>query len=325
MARKDKKSAFQAFYKLLESNTLLYCVVLLLLLKILIVGDIAQNLFLADISKNELITFVNHSREAVGLNQLAESDKLDEAAYLKAQNMVQNQYFDHTSPTGVSPWYWFSKTGYDYKYAGENLAIGFFDSKEVYNAWLLSSSHRENILNPNYTEIGIAVVDRFGNNNTTVVVQLFGSPKNNMVLTKNSLTVNNNNDNVSQTTESVGQIENDFKNDKNEEIVNNNSRNNAPVPNPRFVLGEQRTVATTNLYSKILSYVIYDYKDVANNVIYAFSMIVLGILGLGLVANSGNFSKNFVFRSILIFVLIGFVLLLDKKTIISFIPHQTKI
>ena len=165
--------------RFLQSNFLLYCVVLLLALKIvavLITINIPHNIFFADITKSTLENFVNQTRQSVGLLPLTESDKLDQAAQLKADNMVQNQYFDHTSPSGITPWAWFLKAGYVYKYAGENLAIGFYESEEVYDAWLNSPSHKANIVNPNYTEVGTAILKGFGPNNSIVVVQEFGSP-----------------------------------------------------------------------------------------------------------------------------------------------------
>ena len=86
-------------------------------------------------------------------------------------------YFAHESPTGVTPWFWFKEAGYTFLYAGENLAINFTESSDVENAWMASPKHKENILNANFREIGIATVDGVYNNNpTTFVVQMFGTP-----------------------------------------------------------------------------------------------------------------------------------------------------
>jgi hypothetical protein len=103
---------------------------------------------------------------------------LEEAARLKAKDMFANGYFAHESPKGTSPWHWFGVAGYDYEYAGENLAIGFLEPEEVYNGWVQSFTHHQNLLNPNFKEIGVAVVSgKFNGNHTTIVVQLFGSQK----------------------------------------------------------------------------------------------------------------------------------------------------
>ena len=166
--------------KIMESNILLGFVVLLLLLKIVLIGfsvNLPFNVFFADITKITLENLANQTRQSLGLGILASSLKLDQAARLKAEDMVKNQYFSHTSPTGVTPWFWFSQTDYNYKYAGENLAIGFFDSEEVYRAWLDSPSHKANLVNPNYREIGTAIASGFGQNKAVVVVQFFGSLK----------------------------------------------------------------------------------------------------------------------------------------------------
>ena len=137
------------FVRFLQSNILLYCVVLLLVLKIgttLISINIPQNIFFADITKFALENFANQTRQSLGLAPLVVNEKLNQAAQLKAENMVQNNYFDHTSPPGVTPWFWFKQAGYSYKYAGENLARDFTNPNSAVEAWMNSSTHRENIL-----------------------------------------------------------------------------------------------------------------------------------------------------------------------------------
>ena len=87
--------------KILQGNILLYCVVLLLVLKIFTIVisiNFPQNIFFADITKSALENLVNTTRQSYGLAPLTENKKLNEAAKLKAENMVQNQYFSHTSP-----------------------------------------------------------------------------------------------------------------------------------------------------------------------------------------------------------------------------------
>jgi len=70
--------------------------------------------------------------------------------------MAANSYFAHTSPSGVTPWDWFEKVGYQFSYAGENLAVDFSNSQDVTNAWMNSPEHRSNIMNSNFTQIGMA-------------------------------------------------------------------------------------------------------------------------------------------------------------------------
>jgi len=125
--------------------------------------------------KSKIIQLTNIDRSQFDLPILKNNSELDHAAYLKAQDMINNDYFAHTSPQGKDSWYWFEKANYDYHYAGENLAINFNNANEVNNAWMNSPTHRENILNKNYSEIGIAIISgEFDKKDTTIIVQMFG-------------------------------------------------------------------------------------------------------------------------------------------------------
>jgi len=129
-------------------------------------------------AKDEIVSQTNAFREFLGLGDLKENSVLDQAASQKLQNMITNQYFAHTSPTGVSPWYWIEINNYGYIYAGENLAIGFLTAKDTVDAWENSPSHRTNLANPNFKEMGVAVAPaKIQNSEGFLVVQLFGTPK----------------------------------------------------------------------------------------------------------------------------------------------------
>lgn len=131
----------------------------------------------ANLASNVLVDLTNNSRVANNEAPLLLNTKLQHAAFLKGENMSSLGYFAHESPTGVTPWYWFKEAGYTFLYAGENLAINFTESTDVENAWMASPKHKENILNANFKEIGIATVDGvYQNNPTTFVVQMFGTP-----------------------------------------------------------------------------------------------------------------------------------------------------
>jgi hypothetical protein len=96
---------------------------------------------------------------------------------MKAQHMANNEYFAHYSPDGVSPWYWFNEVSYNFVHAGENLAIHFTDSGDVVEAWMESPTHRANIMNGNYAEIGVGTAEgTYEGYPTVYVVQLFGTP-----------------------------------------------------------------------------------------------------------------------------------------------------
>ncbi len=124
-----------------------------------------------------VVDLTNDERTELSEPILQRSLVLDEAARLKAEHMAKNQYFAHYSPDGVSPWYWFEQVDYTYAHAGENLAIHFNDSSAVMKAWMESPTHRANIVNEDYTEIGVGTAQgTFEGYETVYVVQLFGTP-----------------------------------------------------------------------------------------------------------------------------------------------------
>lgn len=128
------------------------------------------------ISQENVVDLVNYSRVKEGLNVLVENSKLNQAALEKAKDMIGHNYFAHTSPQNVTPWFWFEKNQYDYQYAGENLAINFQNAEEEHEAWMESADHKKNILNPKYQEIGVAVEKGVIENKLAIVtVQMFGT------------------------------------------------------------------------------------------------------------------------------------------------------
>lgn len=133
--------------------------------------------YAANISPTDVIRLTNEQRTAQGLSPLSENSTLDQAALAKGNDMLAKGYWAHFAPDGTTPWSFFLKFGYKYQYAGENLARDFSDSASAVNAWMNSPSHRENILNSNYKDIGIGVVEgSLAGSDTTIIVQFFGSP-----------------------------------------------------------------------------------------------------------------------------------------------------
>ncbi|PJE50380.1 MAG: hypothetical protein COV29_04395 [Candidatus Yanofskybacteria bacterium CG10_big_fil_rev_8_21_14_0_10_36_16] len=124
----------------------------------------------------EIITKTNIVRANNNLPPLNANVELDLAASKKLQDMISNGYFAHISPEGTTPWFWIKNSGYKYVYAGENLAIGFTEAEATVEAWFESPSHRENLLNSNYDEIGVAVgkVENLDGYSGILVVQMFG-------------------------------------------------------------------------------------------------------------------------------------------------------
>lgn len=124
----------------------------------------------------DIIYLTNQARLQNNLPFLSVNPKLTEAAHLKAQNMLDEDYFNHQSPDGREPWDFIELFGYSYVFAGENLAINFTDTSTTFQAWMNSDSHRENILFPQFQEIGVATHSAEKNGTTvTVSVQMFGS------------------------------------------------------------------------------------------------------------------------------------------------------
>lgn len=129
-----------------------------------------------DVSVQELLLYTNQQRNEEGIPSLVLNDQLSRAAELKAYNMLEKNYWAHTSPDGVTPWYFIKKVGYDYKYAGENLARGFNTASDVVNAWMDSKTHRKNILSKDYKDIGFAIQTGMLNGEETVlIVEMFGN------------------------------------------------------------------------------------------------------------------------------------------------------
>lgn len=134
--------------------------------------------FATDIQTQEIIELTNEQREKESLGDLTINVELEKAATMKAEHMFAHDYWAHIAPDGTTPWFFIKQEGYEFQSAGENLARDFDNSEGVVEAWMNSPTHRENILTKQYQEIGVAVVNgTLGGQETTLVVQLFGTPK----------------------------------------------------------------------------------------------------------------------------------------------------
>lgn len=129
-----------------------------------------------NIDQKKLIELTNIERQKNGLSPVSENEALDRAAALKAQNMFSENYWAHFAPSGKTPWDFILGSGYKFIYAGENLAKNFTSSDDVVKAWMASPTHRDNLLNSKYQDIGIAVAEGTLNGQKTIlVVQEFGA------------------------------------------------------------------------------------------------------------------------------------------------------
>jgi len=131
---------------------------------------------LSAIVSGTMVTLINESRLESGAEPLSENNSLTKFAAVKGKDMLDRNYFAHNTPEGKRPWQWIDRSEYDYVYAGENLAMDFTNAEAVHEAFMKSPSHRRNILNSNYKNVGISVLNgELGGHNTILLVQFFGS------------------------------------------------------------------------------------------------------------------------------------------------------
>ena len=168
--------------KLLHHGSLLILFSLLVTSQALLL--VAQTLypnvlgFASQIPPSTIIELTNQKRAESGLAPVTHNDKLSDAARRKAADMFNKDYWSHNAPDGTKPWSFILAAGYNYLHAGENLARDFNNPNSVVDAWMASPTHKDNLLNSRYQEIGVAVVDgQLGGVETTLVVQMFGTPQ----------------------------------------------------------------------------------------------------------------------------------------------------
>lgn len=173
-----------------------------------------------------LSDLTNNERQSQKINTLTVNPLLNKAAEMKAQDMATYGYFAHTSPSGKTPWYWILEVGYNYQYAGENLAINFVDSKDVTSAWMNSPTHKANIVKENYTEIGTGIATGIYEGRETIfVAQVYANPVNKQPIKISDISKNEN---------AKADIENDIKPtvlgaETKEELPNTLADNNEPI------------------------------------------------------------------------------------------------
>lgn len=141
---------------------------LLLILLTIFSLSITDNVIAQDPRAQQIIDEVNFQRAIRGIPPLKQNKTLDRIAQKKADDMLVNKYFAHKSPKGVSLKHLFERERYNYSAGGENLAKGY-TVDEVVKAWMQSQPHKKNIVNKDFTEIGIGITEIH-------FVQTFGKP-----------------------------------------------------------------------------------------------------------------------------------------------------
>lgn len=239
--------------------------------------------YASNITVSQVVEATNSLRSASGLETLSYSSQLSQAAIAKAQSMFSEGYWAHTSPNGKEPWDFIKATGYTYKIAGENLARDFDTTPPMMDAWMNSSTHRANIMNPRYQEIGIAVVDgQLNGVETTLVVQMFGTPDTKVVTQQPSVSVPAR----STTTASVNGLENaepetvTLDNEKAPETQVNLAENLEQInQNQTANLEETEVLAQTVVpQGTLLNGILYSPKHVLRAFFLSIILIVLTIL-----------------------------------------------
>lgn len=108
--------------------------------------------------EQQVLSLVNEERSKRDLPSLKMDTAISQVAILKSEDMRDSNYFNHTSPSYGSPFEMMKSFGISYKYAGENIAAGQPSADAVMKSWMNSPGHKANILNKNYTHIGIGHV-----------------------------------------------------------------------------------------------------------------------------------------------------------------------
>lgn len=167
--------------RVLKHDLLLSYSIALVLLKVLVVSVsliLSSTVVLSSaINQKNIVDLTNKTRREQGLAQLKINPLLTSAAQTKAEDILTKQYFAHTSPSGTTPWILIRQTGYNYSIAGENLAVHFTTAEGALAGWIANPSHRANIVNKKFSEIGIGVAEGiFEGYPSIIVVQMFGHP-----------------------------------------------------------------------------------------------------------------------------------------------------
>lgn len=136
-------------------------------------ATIATNINVGDLS-----VLSNQQRAGAGLAPLSYNSQLTSAAYSKANHMFALNYWAHNGPDGSTPWTFINASGYSYISAGENLAKDYSSSSGVVSGWMASPTHRANLMNSSYRDVGYAIVNgTLLGAPTTLVVAMYGTPK----------------------------------------------------------------------------------------------------------------------------------------------------
>lgn len=149
---------------------------LLVLTALVVIGGSAHAELSQEITPETVVREMNAARAERHLPPLRLDSRLNLAAEDRMRDMEEIGYWSHDSPTGLPPFVWLRPRGYDYTFAGENLATGFETVKLLVDSWMESPGHRRNILENGFSEAGVAVIEgrTTGRGSGYSIVVLFG-------------------------------------------------------------------------------------------------------------------------------------------------------
>jgi uncharacterized protein YkwD len=133
-----------------------------------------------DISSDELYDLINMYRKENGREILKVNPELEQSATAKVDDMIKKNYWSHNESTDNTVWKFIKDTGFDFSYAGENLAKDMTTDKDIIEAWKLSEKHNKNLLDNNFTDMGLAYqcnIQFQGKKDTCLVVLHLGKKK----------------------------------------------------------------------------------------------------------------------------------------------------
>ncbi|MFA6382038.1 MAG: CAP domain-containing protein [Candidatus Buchananbacteria bacterium] len=169
---------------ILRPRRLLFYTVAVLLVQAVVTGFVlffpagawlTPNLMVQE--SRRVVELTNRIRQNLKVPIVKESSLLDQAAFAKAQDMLINQYFAHIGPDNKDLADWIANIGYKYDVAGENLAMGFASADEVVAAWTRSKTHYANLIDPDFSEIGVGMISgNYNQHDTTLVAQYLAAP-----------------------------------------------------------------------------------------------------------------------------------------------------
>lgn len=204
---------------------------------------------------DEIMALTNHDRENNNLNPLVINPILSKAALSRANDMVANNYFSHYGLDGKNPWDWIDREEYPYLNVGENLAMNFLSADSAHSALMQSPLHKKNILNPNYEEIGLAIINgKINDKDTTILVEIFATKKSE---TKEPLVLETEPENTAKE-----EIKQETKNDEIKVLSSENETDNNKIEEKP----EEPLVQPENQEVKIIKEEITDQEDIEENI-----------------------------------------------------------